>query len=128
MPPGLPATHASCVKRFGKIMTTLRREKWRQPLFLHFEHFTVTTFSQLAIESTFPPVNHPGLGFFGLCLCHPDSHPLHEYFCQAARNALARGASEPVGSRYYLGWPAELHADLFYHQNLQKGQLDRGTV
>lgn len=96
--------------------------------FLHFEHFTVTTFSQLAIESTFPPVNHPGLGFFGLCLCHPDSHPLHEYFCQAARNALARGASEPVGSRYYLGWPAELHADLFYHQNLQKGQLDRGTV
>jgi hypothetical protein len=38
------------------------------------------------------------------------------------------GASEPVGSRYYLGWPAELHADHFYHQNLQKGQLDQGTV
>lgn len=38
------------------------------------------------------------------------------------------GASEPVRSRYNLGWPAELHADHFYHQNLQKGEPDQGTV
>lgn len=58
----------------------------------------VTNFSRLAIESTLPHVNHPGVDCFGLFLRHPNSHPLREYSRQAARNALAWG----LRSRFVL--------------------------